>query len=197
MHTEVGKKDRQRELADLIREVGIAQARKVLNRVAAELTGSSDHPFARALRTMKPAERLEALRNHYRVGKAFKNDPKRCVSWADSRSWRPTPEEFTAWLDRFFGDRRDVGLTLGDMKGLDEQAYKKIFNWTDSKSGVSAAVIEGFGLPSGYTKFDPIRDSDAPKSMEEVFARSEAGEDSKALRRAFARASYHRGPTTR
>jgi hypothetical protein len=144
-------------------------------------------PFAEALEVMTLKERRAALDAHYAAVK--KN------TWTKARSdERATPEKFLAWLDSVFPDRREVGVVLSDLQHLDAPAYKKIFNWSRPDSGVSKAVIDSFGLPSKATKYDPVRDANAPKSLAEVVARVERGEGSfRNLDRDYKRAQYHLG----
>ncbi len=114
------------------------------------------------------------------------------VSWTEAKSNKPTPEEFLAWLDRSFPDRRQIGMVLSDLKYLDKAAYDKVMNWSRSESGIPAAMIESFGLPSKITRYDPARDANAPASLSEAVSRAQRGDGSfKELNRQFARARYH------
>jgi hypothetical protein len=141
--------------------------------------------FREALEAMTLKDRRAALDQHYSARK--KN------TWTKARGGdKATPEKFRAWLDSTFPDRREVGLVLSDLKHLDAPAYDKMINWTRPNSGVSKAVIDSFGLPTKITKYDPVRDANAPKSLAEVVSRVERGEDSfKNLHRAFARVQHH------
>ena len=115
-------------------------------------------------------------------------------SWTKAKGTdrNPTPEKFMKWLEAIFPDRREVGLVLSDLGHLEPTAYKKIFNWSRPNSGVSKDTIESFGVPSKATKYDPVRDAEAPSSIAEVYARAERGEDSfMNLHRAYGRARHH------
>jgi len=140
--------------------------------------------FADALVVMNRAERKAALEKHYA---GHKDNP-----WTKAKGDNPTPQRFREWLDAVFPDRREIGMVLSDLNHLDHAAYKKIMNWTDPDSGVSRTEIESFGLPSRIVKYDPQRDADAPKSMSEVYARAERGEDFRKLQRSFGRTRYHK-----
>jgi hypothetical protein len=145
----------------------------------AELTGrTAQHPFAAALKTMTLKQRKEALDKHYAARQP----------WTQARSGKPTPEEFLAWLDKNFPDRREIGLLLSDLRHLDPPGFGKVHNW----SRVSKAVIESFGFPK-VIYYDPVRVEDAPKSLGEVWARAEQGEaPARSLFLAYMRAAKHR-----
>jgi hypothetical protein len=153
---------------------------------------AATHPFAAALEVMTLKQRREALADHYAaLHEEQKAAGAETKPWAEVRSDKPTPEEFRAWLDERYPDRRKIGLLLSDLKHLDLPAYQKVCLW--ASQGMAKETLECFDLPSKYTLFDPVRDADAPKSMSEAYARAERGEDSlKNLDRARARAAHHR-----
>jgi hypothetical protein len=161
-----------------------------LKRVAGEVTGraapvAAPAPFAEALEAMTLKERRAALDQHYAAVK--KN------TWTKARGDEgATPEKFLAWLDVVFPDRREVGMVLSDLKYLDAPAYFKVMNWSDKNSKIEKTVIDSFGLPTKKIKYDPERDADAPKSLNEIVERITRGEGTfKNLHRSYARARYH------
>jgi hypothetical protein len=157
-------------------------------RTQAELCATvrtAQHPVAAALETMTLKQRWGALDKHYATRKAS--------TWTQARSARPTPEEFRAWLDATFPDRREIGMVLSDLSHLDWPAYRKALAWSGAREKIPEAIFETFGLSSRYTPYDPERDADAPKSIAELYARAERGEDTtKNLYRAYHRAGLHR-----
>ena len=193
-------KQTQSQIADAIGKIGFAAVAKIIVGVAspdecALLAGmaargraaatAAESPLAAALKDMSLMERRAALKTHYAA--ALKGN-----TWTDAKSAKPTPQEFLAWLDAVFPDRREIGLVLSDLRHLDPPARKKIFNWSLAGSGVSKDAIKSFGVPSKVTRYDPVRDAGAPSSRAEVYARAERGEDSvRNLHRAYSRARYH------
>jgi len=170
--------------AEQAARIGAFAKAEVMGR-AAQAAAPAARSFAEALEAMTLKDRRAALDQHYAAVK--KN------TWTKARGGeRATPEKFLAWLDVVFPDRREIGMVLSDLQYLDAPAYFKVMNWSDKNSKIEKTVIDSFGLPSKITKYDPVRDANAPKSLAEVVARTERGEGSfKNLNRAFARVQHH------
>lgn len=79
------------------------------------------------------------------------------VGWDEVRSEDPTPAELTAWADKSFPDRVELGLVFSDLQRLDRQAYTRIKNWK--------ADPADFGFPLKTSLPKP----DAPVEAGEVF----------------------------
>jgi hypothetical protein len=155
-------------------------------RTQAELTSrATQHPLAAAIEMMTLKERYATLAAHYHALTGAETKP-----WAEARSGKPSHQEFLAWLDKRYPDRREVGLLFSDLLHLDKPAYTKLCQW--AFAGVAKATLESFDLPSKITRYDPVRDADAPKSLRELWTRAERGESIKHLRRAYDRVAHHR-----
>jgi hypothetical protein len=180
------------EVAANVHDYALAQAKREVAGHAAPVAAPA--PFAEALEAMTLKDRRAALIQHYGLlpdkdGKYALPEEKR---WETVKGSNPKPEKFHAWLNKVFPDRREIRMVLSDLKYLDAPAYFKVMNWSDKNSKIEKAVIESFGLPTKKIKYDPVRDANAPKSLNEVFARAERGEDSfRNLSRALSRAQYH------
>lgn len=182
-------------LKDYLKSLGVPQSRqpelaaKIDAFAKAEITGREAAPaaapsFAAALEAMTLKERRAALDAHYadRAGN----------QWSLAKGKTPTPEKFRAWLDAVFPDRREIGMVLSDLRHLDEAAYDKVMLWAGKRSKVARVEIDAFGLPSKTTKYDAVRDADAPKSLNEIVERAARGEGTfKNLHRSYIRARYH------
>ena len=178
-------------------------AAKIDRLVKAEISGRKDTPpalsFAAALEAMTLKEdRHAALLRHY-----GKPDEKgnyalpETSKWENVRGAKATPEQFSAWLDAVFPDRREIGLLVSDLEKLDLPARTKIYNWSVPDAAARRDMIELFGLRLGVTKYDPVRDADAPTSFKEVLERSAQGEASfDELNRLYGRTKYHAGTPT-
>jgi tetratricopeptide (TPR) repeat protein len=153
--------------------------------VTAEITGRDAAPvaepatqeanteaqaFAVALEAMTLKERRAALDAHYATRKENQ--------WAKARGENPTPDQFRAWLDDVFPDRREIGMVLSDLRHLEKEAYDKLHNWSNKKPKLPKETIESFGLPSKRTAYDAERDAIAPAER-------------KKLQRSLGRAQYH------
>jgi hypothetical protein len=183
------------ELAADVHAYALAQAKREVAGRAAQAAASAAPSFAEALEAMTLKERRAALAKHYGLlpdkdGKYALPEKKK---WKNAKEGEPTPEKFRAWLNEVFPDRRKIGMVLSDLKHLDEDAYDKVVKgWARKNSKIEKAVIDSFDLPTRITKYDPVRDADAPKSWPEVYERAARGEDSvKNLTRTFQRVQPH------
>jgi len=162
---------------------------------APQVPAPAARSFTEALEAMTLKERRAALIQHYGLlpDKDGKYRLPEDSQWRKAKEGNPTPERFREWLNVVFADRREIGMVLSDLKHLDEDAYDKVVHgWARKNSKVPKKVIESFGLPTRITKYDPVRDAEAPKSFIEVVERAARGEDTfKNLKRSFDRASPH------
>jgi hypothetical protein len=149
-------------------------------------------PLAVALKKpMSLEERKAVLAAHYEaLWQGQKEAGGTTKPWAASRSGKPSPDQFRAWLDTRYPDRREIGLLLSDLQHLDKPAYQKVCWW--ASDGMAKETLQSFDLPSKYN-YDPSRHANAPKSLAEVWARAEQGEaPARSLYNAYARASHCR-----
>jgi hypothetical protein len=208
---------RQSEFVRLAKEIGLATAGKLIVEAASpderahiasmaacvrEVTSpeppapvaAKPAPFAEALEAMTLKDRRAALIQHYgllpdKKGKYALPEEKK---WETVRGKNPAPEKFRAWLNEVFPDRREIGMVLSDLKHLSKSAYEKMMDWSGQDSNIPKAVIDTLGLPSKVVQYDPVRDANAPKSLDEAALRALRGEDSfKNLRRALSRTQHH------
>ena len=171
-------KSRLPDVAADIHALALARAKAEVAGRAAPVAAPA--PFAEALEAMTLKERRAALIQHYGLlpdkdGKYALPKEKR---WETVRGKNPAPEKFLTWLNEVFPDRREIGMVLSDLKHLDKSAYDKVMLWAGARSKMPRAVINSFDLPTRITKYDPVRDANAPKSWAEVSLRVERGEDS-------------------
>jgi hypothetical protein len=151
-------------------------------------------PFREALEAMTLKDRRAALIQHYGLlpDKDGKYRLPEKSQWRNAKEGEPTPEKFRAWLDVVFPDRREIGMVLSDLKHLDKDGYEKVVMWLRKNTKVTKAEVAALDLPSRITKYDPVRDANAPKSWPEVYERAARGQDGlKNLKRTFQRVQPH------
>ena len=175
------------ELDYLEKKYGVEAAKKEYARRASSGVSALDpgmaarvqaiHSLAAELETMTLKQRQLALGAHYAAQhEEKKKTGEKIKTWEEARSDEPTPNEFVAWLDKTYPDRCAVGLMLSDMKHLDKPAYIKVIQWSQRKSKIPKATIDGFGLPRKKQLNDKLLATEGAPTGAQVFEAFERGD---------------------